>query len=1136
MLDVEYQPGKYIMKKTSLLVRGSALSLALFSAMPAMAQDAAVAPADEEAEGAIVVTGSRLARPGLESTVPITSISGDQLLSKGDSNIGEALNDLPQLRSTFSQQNPGLGIGIAGLNLLDLRGLGTARTLVLVNGRRHVAADILNNAVSPDINSIPNDLIERVDIVTGGQSAIYGSDAIAGVVNFILRRDYNGLQLRGQASISDEGFGGNQYVSAMYGKNFGEGRGNITLHGEFSNQERVFGSQMPWLRSVDGFGVVDVDPAGLPNGSDGFPDSIFLRDNRSASINRFGLVPITQPPAAGAKCGIGAGPSNGATSSVGGVPYNCTYLFQPDGAFVPQTGSRYNAGIIGGILGGNGQTGREDQLLSIQPQVRRYNFNMLTHYEFSPAFELFAEAKWNRVDAVGNNASPTGIQGTFGQFDFRERTRLDNPFLTTAQRNQIAGLIVASGCNTSLTVACATAGGALAARGTTAGQGTGGQLDASDIAAINAGTYRFVIARTLADVGIRDEVFQRDTYRIVGGARGTFNDDWKYEVALNYGKFKQTVDTNGFVDRQRFMLAMDAGRNPVTGQIQCRAQFDPTAAVAFDKGAYQTGPVSAGPGGGSRGNDGQAARLAADIAACVPYNPFGAADNKASAQYFTRHARTEASLEQFVVSAFVSGDSSQLFELPGGPVAFGLGAEYRREDGTYFDDQFLLEGNPSLPVSTQSNTNAVVIGNFDPRAFTVKEVFGEIRVPLLKEAPFFEELTLSAAGRISDYNGATGTVYAYNAGIDWAPIQDIRFRANYGRSVRAPNLSELFFPPIANFAPNFVDPCSPNQLGNNPNRAKNCLAQVGGSAAILAGIPNVTQSLPVITGSNPNLKEETSDSWTFGTVIQPRFIRGLSLSVDYYDIKVKNVIVTLGAQAIANNCVDQPTTTNVFCTLFQRYLEAGPGPLGEVTGQIKGNTLLQAGVNFASRQRRGIDVNMTYRTNLTDDISLNTNLIYTHNLKISNFENPALPKFENRILSELGDPKNEFSWYVDLTAGPVTFGYHMQYIGKMFTSNYENFRELDTACSSPTNCPPNNLDVIGVEQFPATFYHNIRVEYDLDKKFKFYLGIDNLLNTHAPFGMAGTGTAGSNGDRGTGNAAIYDAFGRKLYMGFKANF
>ncbi len=1123
-------------------LQSAALAAALIGLATTTAAQAQDAPADSteadvaETAQTIVVTGSRIARPNLESTIPIATIAGEQFYKQGDANVGEALNDLPQLRSTISQQNPGLGVGIAGLNLLDLRGLGTSRTLVLVNGRRHVAADILSNAVSPDVNSIPNDLIERVDIVTGGNSAIYGSDAIAGVVNFVLRRSYDGAQLRGSLGVSPRGFGGNQYISGMVGQNFADGRGNVTVHGEFSNQERVFGSQLPWLRSVDQFAVVDVDPGGLPNGSDGFPDSVFQRDLRSASINRFGLVPITQPrdnPATAtneALCGIGAGASNGATSSVGGQPYNCTFLFNPEGSLVQQTGTRFNSGIIGGILGGNGQTGREDRLLSVQPQVRRYNLNLLAHFEFSEALELFAEAKWNRVNAVGNNAGASAIQGTFGQFDFRERIRLDNPYLAP-HRDQIAGLILASGCNTSLTVACATAAGAAASRTATAGQGTGGPLNAADITAINNGTYRIVLARNLADVGIRDEVFQRDTYRIVGGLRGTFNQDWKYELSFNYGKFEQTVDTDGYVDRQRFMLALDAAIDPLnpTAGIQCRSQFDSTAAVAYDSGVFQTGT------GGSRANAGQIGRLAADIAACVPYNPAGVGNNAASSAYFSRSAHTDASLEQFVVSGFVSGDTSGFFNMPGGPVRFALGAEYRKEDGSYLDDPFLTQGAPLAIPSTQNNTNSVVIGNFLPPAFKVKEAFGELQIPLLAETPFFEELTISGAARIADYNGATGTVWAFNGGIDWAPVRDLRFRGNYSRAVRAPNLSELYFPPIPNFAPGFVDPCSPNQLAGNPNRPANCLAQMGGDAAILAGIPNVTQSLPVINGSNPLLEEETADSWTFGGVLQPQFVPGLVLSVDYYNIKVKNVIVSLGAQTIANNCVDQPTTDNFFCTLFQRYLGPTPGPLGEVQGQVQANTLVQSGYNFAARVRRGVDVNLAYRTNLGANVKLSTNLIWTHNLQISNFENPALPNFENRILSELGDPEDEFRWDTDLTVGRFTMGYRMRYIGPMFTSAYENFNALPTACNG-TVCPPNNLDAIEIRELPSTFYHDLRLEVNLaDDKYQFYVGVDNLLDTHAPFGLTGTGSIATP-DRGGGTAAIYDAFGRKLYTGFRARF
>jgi outer membrane receptor protein involved in Fe transport len=268
-------------------------------------------------------------------------------------------------------------------------------------------------------------------------------------------------------------------------------------------------------------------------------------------------------------------------------------------------------------------------------------------------------------------------------------------------------------------------------------------------------------------------------------------------------------------------------------------------------------------------------------------------------------------------------------------------------------------------------------------------------------------------------------------------------------------------------------------------------------------------------------------------VLQPRFIPGLSLSVDYYRIRVKDVIVSLGAQAIANNCVDQPTTDNVFCGLFQRYLGPTPGPLGEITGQIQGNTLIQAGVNFASRVRRGIDVNLAYRARLSDAVSLNTNLIYTHNFQISNFQNPALPQFEDRILSELGDPQDEFRWDVDLTHGAFTFGYRMKFVGKMFTSLYENFNELPSACNAGV-CPPLNLDAIEIQQLPTVFYHDVRLEWNVSKQHQFYFGADNVLDKKPPFGITGTGNL--TNERSGSGAAIYDPFGRRFYAGARVRF
>ena len=1104
----------------------------------------------------IVVTGSRIKRPNLESPLPVTSLQGEQFFQRGQTNIGDALNDLPQLRSTFAQQNPGLGIGIAGLNLLDLRGLGTVRTLTLVNGRRHVAADILNNAVSVDINSIPADLIDRVDIVTGANSSVYGSDAIAGVVNFVLKRDFDGVQVRGQAATTEHNYGTNYYASILAGKNFLGDRANVTVHAEYAHQDRIFASDIPWLRQNDNFGVVDVDPSTfdhdnnpatpnvpLPHGTDNFFDRTFFRDIRSASIAYTSLIPITQgrvdnPATAGidvpAACGVGLAqtvgpgsstPTPGLPASAAGLPYNCTLIFNEAGDLAQQTGTRFSTGIIGGIRGGNGTNGREREQLSVLPRLKRINLNLLAHFTITDALEPFIEAKWNRIDALGNNAGPSFIQGGLNPFDIRERVRLDNPFLSPAERTTIANAILASGCNTSLTLSCNVPGITTSFTRTAStgsqniasspAQGIGGPLSAADIAAINAGTYRFVTARNLLDVGIRDEKFQRDTWRVVGGLRGTFNSDWNYEVSANYGRFDETIDVQGFLDKQRFMLAMDAGVNPATGQIQCRSQFVGVPA----QHQYTRGVDPALT----------AARLAADIAACVPYNPFGfnPAANAAAVKYFSYNAHKEAWLTQLDFLGFVNGDSSQLFELPGGPVSFALGAEYRKEDARYDDDDFAQTGL----------TNGVIIGEFDPPAFVVKEGFGEVRIPIAKETRFFYDLELNGAARVSDYKGAVGTVWTWNYGGEWAPVRGFRLRGNYGKAVRVPNLSETGFPVVFNFAPGFIDPCQSGAATGN--RAANCAADLGP----LFPLAPITRSLPIYSGSNPDLEPEVSHSLTLGAVLTPQFLPGFSVSADYYSIKVKNVIVSLSAQAIVNGCYDRaPGTTNVLCSLFTRV---GPGgnSLGELPGWVSGdpsNALTSAGQNFASRERTGIDVNASYRTRFFRNWILDTNLIYVHTIKQSDFQNPAFPNFENCLLEELGNPRDEFRLDTDVRIGKLTVGHRLHYIGPMYVNLFEDFNPLPAAClagQDPNTCPPNDADWADVRQFPAVFYNDIRLQWDtgpmgMIKNVQIYGGIDNIFDRHPPFGSTATGA----GPGGNGSTAIYDIRGRNYYAGIKARF
>lgn len=1039
------------------------------------------AAADDD--GQIVVTGSRIRRANLDSTVPVLSISGTEFFESGSISIGDTLNDLPQLRSTFSQQNSTRFLGTRGLNLLDLRGLGTQRTLVLVNGRRHVAGDVLVNAVSPDINTFPTDLIERFELTTGGNSSIYGSDAIAGVVNFILKDNYEGFQVRGQAGLSAYGDAGNYYVSALAGKNFSDGRGNIAVNVEYAKSDRYFGSNRPNLRQNDAFIVVDTDPAGSVNGSDGNPDRVFFRDIRSATISPGGQLGFQQL----------AGTSRCGADSAGGA-FTCGFLFQPDGTLIPQTGARVGLAPNGNYIGGNGQTGRAGELLTLSPDLERISFNALGKFEFSPAFVAFFEAKYVRSDAFGSVSGPFFSQGqTLGDGiavaglndrSFvartaaggngpvnREGIRLDNPFLTAQARTVITREAMASvnaGVNPNT-------GAAL-----TNNNATTRDVLLSQIA---DGSFRFASRRNYVDLGIRDEDFRRETYRGVVGVRGEFNDDWTYEISANYGEHRERNVIAANVNRQRFLLASDTTRN-AAGAIVCRSQVDPAYA------------------GSDRG--GNPAILAADIAACVPLNPFGeGSTSQALRDYLTIQSEATGKITQFVAQGFMAGDTSQFFELPGGPVGFSAGGEYRRETVSYDLDDLTQAGYAFY--------NA--IPSFTAPAFEVKEAFAELSVPLLKDIPFFQELTLSGSGRYSEYNGATGGVWTYAGGVSWRPIQDLRFRGAYSRAIRAPNLSELFSAQGQNFAPAPNDPCSARNLATgSATRAANCTA---------AGRPSsydfvYTSSLEVLSGGNPDLTEETSTSITIGGVFTPSFVPGLSISVDYYDIEVEDTISTVTTQQILNSCYDAADLNNAFCALIQRTGPGG-GPRGEQEFRLLEGTLLASSLNFAKLTARGIDTEIAYRNNFEGG-SAGFRVNWTHVLERNDFTNLAEPNRANQILGELGDPRDQVNLNADVRFGPVTVGYQLRWIDSMFTNTFEDFNSIQGR-------PAENADFSTPRRYPAVTYQDARIAMDVaDGKFNLYLGIDNITDTKPPFGLTGVG-AGSG---------IYDVRGRYFYAGFIA--
>jgi outer membrane receptor protein involved in Fe transport len=1008
---------------------------------PASAEKPAAPPAAASAVELeeIVVTGSRIMRASaLEGTIPVTSIAASELTRQGDINIGDALNDLPSLRSTYSQGNSTRFIGTAGLNFLDLRGLGVERTLVLVNGRRHVTASPGDYLV--DTNTIPSELIERIDVVTGGNSSVYGSDAVAGVVNFITKRDYEGLSFRGQAGTSERGDRDSEFFSVTYGTNFADDRGNVAVALEYGNQDALYFNQRDGLtgafRGRSQFNLSE-PTAGEPGGTDGVPDNLFWNGIFNATITDGGVIsPLASGNSASTVfCGNLPEPAR----STRCLPNNQPRIFSFDRngnlvQTVPTVDFRPfgsgNVQLLGAPGSNPGSLSSLRNTGQLMAGLTRYSANLLAHYDVNDAFRPFVEAKFVRIDA-NQEGQPSFWQGSIpGFFGAGAELRCNNPYLSSQ------------------------ALGVLQAMGRCAAPATG----------------TFTISRFNVDFGGRGEEHERDTYRIVLGADGTFNDDWRYEVAFNYGKLKTSLDSlNNLVsydidgNPDGFSLAIDAVRNSA-GQIVCRvnADADPTN----------------------------------DDADCVPLNVFGyGAPSKEALRYINTTAHREGEAEQYVASAYVAGDSSDWFELPAGPASFAIGAETRKEKAYEAFDELTASGATFL--------NA--IQPFDPPDVSVNEVFGELRFPILANMPFVHELTAEGAYRWSDYDTDVGSVSAYNAGLIYAPIQDVRFRGNYSTSVRAPTQSDLYSPQSQNFA--FInDPCDVLYINNNPNRAANCAA--AGVPAGFVNQPARDRSTGFLSGGNPTLIEENGTSYTVGMVIMPTMLPGFAFAVDYWNIEVEDLISGLTAQTIINECYNSPNGLgNPFCTTVSRNPDS----------TFQDPAVISGGVNFAKQETSGIDFDMSYQYTFANGHTLATRGIATYLIDLNNYIDPTDPTLPNRQKSELGDPELAFNVNVDYGVGPLDVSYNYRYIGKQTIGTYE-------AQHNFAGNPATNRDQYPRKWYPAVGYHNLRGEFAVNDMVSLFAGIDNVLNTEPPLGLLGTG----GGDP-------FDTTGRYYYGGFLIN-
>ncbi|MBN2971302.1 TonB-dependent receptor [Roseomonas aeriglobus] len=1051
----------------------------------------------------VLVTGSRIAgATALDSPVPITQLTAAELVDDGNLSLGDAMNQLPSLRSTWSQANSTRAIGTAGLNLLDLRGLGIDRTLVLVNGRRHVSS--VPGQYVVDVNTIPTALLESIEVITGGTSAVYGSDAIAGVVNFKLKRDFEGLEARVQGGVSDRGDRGAYTATFVAGKNFAEGRGNIAISGEYAKSETVLFSdrndQTGAYTGAPGFYTTQATSR-LVNGTlvneapegDGIPDTTFFNSypgSKFSNISLGGFVATACPTLVNVTPALlarRAAVCAGVFSPTTGVEAADGYVFNDFGQLVRNTPEIDLRAFGGGILGGQSATGLEGAMLL--PGLQRYSTNLLASYEFSPAARFYFEGKYVNVTNNQTSTQPSFLSGSplFNTF------QLTNPFLTADNVNTLRTILA-------------------------------------------PGATQFSMLRFNNDLGTRAEDHKRQTYRFVAGVDGQISTtaNLSYDIAFNYGRTKTYYETGGNVDIAKFNAALGAVAAPAdyTGPtITTAGGVRVACAVNVDRAAGSTTTFN----------------TANDVAGCLPFNPFGQYRNAPEVvnNFLYTSSRREWA-EQINAVASISGDSSGLFSLPGGNVGFAFGGEYRREDAFQAYDAFTAQQPvPATALNTAGrNTFLNAFAPFNPPAVDVVEGFGEIRVPILRDT-FIKELTATGAARISKYSNLPKGVWAWNAGLTFAPVEDIRFRVGYAKAVRAPNLSDLYATAAQSFF-TLTDPCNQgNTITSNPNRARNCAAAGVPTTITYTDDQGIVRTIPWVnnaattpqfaTGGNPLLNPEESKSLTVGAVFQPRFLPGFSVTVDYYRIKVTNVIASLAAQTVINQCYDDPVgINNPFCAVVFRRTSTNPLENATFNGQtgrnlagiaapvilpLIGPSVISQPFNYAKFKTSGIDADIRY--NYTFDYGLR----FSYRAIISWLENRetftfiTAPEQSTRAHGVVGDPIWRGRMSVNLAYKGFDAGYDLNYVGKGSIAAWEVQR-------THQGRGPTNADAFPFRDYPAQDTHDVQFGYRVNKNYRFYFGVDNVMDTLPPYGLTGTGAA----------SGVYGVVGRYFYAGANVNF
>jgi iron complex outermembrane receptor protein len=1156
----------------ALLATSAMTATALLSA-PAMAQNNQAEVEATAQQEAIIITGSRIARKDYTATSPIVTVDADLIEKSASINLEANLNKLPQFSPALSQFTAGdvqaNANNTLGASTVSLRQLGSNRNLVLVDGRRPTP---VNGAGVADLNAIPSSAVDRVEIISGGASSTYGADAVGGVVNFILKKNFEGLNVDGQASTTERGDGFEYRVAFLMGANIGDGRGNVMMGAERYSRDLVRRKDRPWYQ--DAWENRDI------NGS-----QQFLTQNFVSFIGGNGN-PTQACYTAYFKGGTCGGQTFTAKTdyntgqpvaqTFNGVPLpilntNSLYINGDGQSFFTNTTTRVNGVYVPELFGYTGPVdgvrrkvtsvglladNNVDEILS--SSQNRWTFFAKGHYELSDHITVFGQTTFARTQVPSLLFFSPAINGFAAAIPHGDGIYLGDPntgipssvvggnsSMTAAQLAVLPtnldylakGVAGANGLGTGrYGLSCAAYGGCTMSQAFPVPEALATLLNNRTGANVvyNNVSYAPQNAPFLASVSTDQFGWRRtnnytNTFQVMAGLEGTIpGTDLSWDVTASHGETVAKSNQTGFLSGQRWRSVISA---PNYGY---NSQFFANAALP-----------------GARFNGGSAS-------CATGVNPFvtqtWSADCLAAVTVDTQN---ENRLQQDMIEANIQGG---MFDLPYGQARFALGATYRKNSIDYTPDSSATEG-----ASFYDTVNGIFPQGHTKGSTSVKELYGEVFVPLLRDLPFAKAVNLEIGYRLSDYD-TIGSIGTYKFNGEWAVTEWFRFRGGYQKASRAPNLGELFTSSTQIFTFNSDgDACSrgnitspvgftnysANPIGQTSDLAPNAADTFGNADAAkvealcrqLMGTDGATQYyragrtystagnfLTVQLSGNRDLKAETANTFTIGAVISLPFdspwLRRLRLSVDYYNLKLKDGISQQSPDVPSRFCFSKLYNPNYEVNAACRQLVRDPS-----TGEPG---LIQISYsNLGKVETDGIDVQLDWGVTFRDvgipipgSFTENIQFSYLNHFKTTTDQNVlALVDYAGTLGGgEVGTSAGSYRWRLlanfGYSVGPFRLSVQWQHKPKVEAS-----AKATDANSQLTGAKPYNL---------FSLSGNVSVTRAATIRF----GIDNLFDTWPQFGGVNRAAVIANGQLpgGSYNASQYDVLGRRFYLGASYKF